>query len=146
MKYKNLNKYIFSSFLLFSSSAMAKSTMTSCEIDTPVIVEVSRCLDGIKEQKERELQTWINNQTFILEALAANNGRHAALNMFKRSQRNFISYRENNCRWQYLVVSPAPGAAVAFKKCFITLTQDRIEELSKLNGQKVPTKPTIYNG
>jgi len=112
---------------------MAKNTVATCELNMATTAEVSRCLDGVKETKERELQTWVNNQTFILEELAANNGRHASLNMFKRSQRNFISYRENNCRWQYLVIAPDDSAAGAFKKCYILLTQYRIEELTNLN-------------
>ena len=95
--------------------------------------EFSMCLDGVKQKKERELQTWVNNQSFTLDELAAATGRKAALNMFKRSQRNFITYRENNCRWQYLAVSPGTGAAAAYKKCYITLTQDRINELTALS-------------
>jgi len=133
MNNRNLYKYILPSFLLLSSNAMAKNIVATCEAKMATTAEVSSCLDGVKEKIERELQTWVNNQTFILEALAANNGRRTSLNMFKRSQRNFISYRENNCRWQYLVVAPAAGAAGAFKKCYITLTQYRIEELTNLN-------------
>ena len=133
MKNSNLNKYLLASALLLSSSAMAKNTVETCETKMTTTVEVSRCLDGVKEKKERELQTWVNNQTFILEALAANSGRRTTLDMFKRSQRNFISYRENNCRWQYLVVAPDDSAPGAYKKCYITLTQYRIEELSQLN-------------
>lgn len=129
----NMNKYILTSLLLLSYPTMAKDTVESCEKNMATTTEVSRCLDGVKEKTERELQTWVNNQTFILEALAANNGRHTTLNMFKRSQRNFISYRENNCRWQYLVVAPDASAASAYKKCYITLTQYRIEELTNLN-------------
>ena len=134
MNHKYLSQYLFTSFILLSSTAMAKETITSCETKMTTATEISRCLDGIKEKKDRELQTWVNNQTFILEELAADTGRHASLNMFKRSQRNFISYRENNCRWQYLVVGPDPSAASAFKSCYITLTQYRIEELANLNN------------
>ena len=133
MNHKNFSHYIFTCFLLFSNSAIAKNTVESCEDKSTTVEELSRCLDGVKEKKDRELQTWVNNQTFILEELAANNGRRATLNMFKRSQRNFISYRENNCRWQYLFVSPDASSVVAFKKCYITLTQDRINELTSLN-------------
>jgi len=133
MNHKNLSKYIFTSFLLFSNIALAKNTLESCQVKTTTIAEVSSCLDGVKEKKDRELQTWVNNQSFILEELAASSGRNATLNMFKRSQRNFISYRENNCRWQYLVVAPDGRAASAFKKCYITLTQDRINELANLS-------------
>ncbi|MGB1262151.1 MAG: lysozyme inhibitor LprI family protein [Cognaticolwellia sp.] len=110
---------------------MAKNTIASCE-KKATTAEVSRCLGGIKEKKNRELQTWINNQTYILEDLARSSGRRTVLDMFERAQRNFIDYRENNCRWQYLAVSPDASAAVAFKKCYITLTQYRIDELAKL--------------
>ena len=133
MNHKALNNYILLSSLLLSCNAMAKDTIASCEEKMTATDDISRCFDSVKEKKDRELQTWVNNQSFILEELAANNGRHASLNMFKRSQRNFISYRENNCRWQYLVLAPDPRAAAAFKKCYITLTQYRIEELASLN-------------
>lgn len=133
MNYKALNTYILFASLLLSSNVMAKNTIASCEEKMATTDDISRCFDSVKEKKDRELQTWVNNQTFILEELAANNGRHASLNMFKRSQRNFISYRENNCRWQYLVLAPDPHASAAYKKCYITLTQYRIEELASLN-------------
>ena len=133
MNNKSLSKYILASALLFSSTVMAKDTAQMCETTMDASTEVSRCLDGIREKKDRELQTWINNQSFILEELALHNGRSTSLDMFKRSQRNFISYRENNCRWQYLLLAPDEGAAVAYKKCYITLTQYRIEELTNLN-------------
>jgi uncharacterized protein YecT (DUF1311 family) len=133
MNYNNLSRYVVTCLIVFSSSAMAKNTMLDCEEKTATTTELSRCLDNVKEKKDRELQTWVNNQTFILEELVASNGRRATINMFKRSQRDFISYRENNCRWQYLVVAPDPSAASAYKKCYITLTQYRIEELSNLN-------------
>ena len=132
MNMKNKAKYLIASCLLLSSNAMAKNTLGSCEAKMTTPVDVSRCLDGIKVKKDRELQTWVNNQTFILEGLSRNSGRSAVLDMFKRSQRNFIDYRENNCRWQYLVISPDANAAIAFKKCYITITQYRIDELTKL--------------
>lgn len=134
MNNKTLSNCILAVTLLFSSTLMAKSTVSACESTFDSAAEISRCLDGIREKKDRELQTWINNQTFILEELALHNGRRTSLDMFKRSQRNFISYRENNCRWQYLVIAPDPSASVAYKKCYITLTQDRITELAQLNN------------
>tara|TARA_R110000744_G_scaffold304543_1_gene413030 strand:- start:3361 stop:3765 length:405 start_codon:yes stop_codon:yes gene_type:complete len=133
MNNKNVSKYILASLLLFSNVVLAKNNVAMCETKMDTLSEVSRCLDGTKVKKDRELQTWVNNQIFILEELAAHNGRRTSLDMFKRSQRNFISYRENNCRWQYLVVAPDEGAAIAYKKCYITLTQYRIEELTHLN-------------
>jgi len=126
-------KYFLPISLVLSSPVLAKNTIEMCEMNMTTTPEVSKCLDGIRLDIDRELQTWVNNQSFILEELSANTGRRAALNMFKRSQRNFISYRENNCRWQYLSISPGTGAAAAFKKCYITLTQDRINELTNLN-------------
>ena len=126
-------KYFLTLALLFSNTVLADDAVEKCESKMATTPELSKCLDGVKKQKDRELQTWVNNQSFILEELSANTGRRAALNMFKRSQRNFISYRENNCRWQYLSVSPGTGAAAAFKQCYITLTQDRIDELRELN-------------
>jgi uncharacterized protein YecT (DUF1311 family) len=133
MNNPNFHKYILASILLFSNAAMANITVEICETTMATTPEVSRCLDGIKTKKDRELKTWINNQLFILEELAEVTGRKGTLTMFKRSQRNFIAYRENNCRWQYLAVSPGTGAAAAFKKCYIALTQDRINELTNLN-------------
>ena len=130
-------KYLFATSAVLISTTLsplsqAKSIET-CEKDMTDNVEYSRCLDGVKEAVDRELQTWVNNQTFILEEIAIKTGRKAALNMFKRSQSNFITYRENNCRWQYLAISPGTGAGPAYKKCYINVSQMRIKELSELS-------------
>lgn len=126
---------ILSVTLLFSLPAFSaqKKSIESCETQSKNNVELSQCLDIVKSATDRELQTWINNQVFVLEEFALATGRNSALDMFKRSQRNFITYRENNCRWQYLHISPGTGAAPAFKKCYIRQTLSRIEELSRLN-------------
>ena len=94
---------------------------------------LSQCLDIVKTFSDKELTTWINNQTFILEEFAKASGRQAALKVFKRSQRDFIAYRENHCRWQYLHLSPDKTATPAYKKCYIQITKNRIAELSQLN-------------
>ena len=133
MNNKTLSKYILASALLVSSTVMAKDTVAMCESKMSTTAELSACFDGIKQKKDRELQTWINNQVFILEAVARRSGHRTSLDMFNRSQRNFISYRENNCRWQYLLVAPDASAATTYKKCYITLTQYRIEELTNIN-------------
>lgn len=130
---KTLSTLILASTLLVSNAVMAKESIKTCQEKMKTIVDISRCLDGVKAHKERELQTWVNNQTFILENLAMNTGRRTALDLFKRSQKNFINYRENSCRWQYVAVVPDPSAATVFKKCFITLTKYRIDELANLN-------------
>lgn len=118
---------------LLSNISYARSSIEQCEKKQKTAVALSSCFDLVKETVDRELQTWINNQTFILEEVAQATGRRAALNMFKRSQRNFITFRENNCRWQYLVVSPDKAAASAYKKCYILVTKSRIKELELIN-------------
>jgi len=110
---------------------MAKNTIERCQANIATVAQVSHCLDSIKKNKDRELQTWVNNQTFTLQELANNRGQSASLNMFKSSQRNFIRYREDNCRWQYLILATDAGAAVAYKKCYNTLTQYRSNSLTR---------------
>ena len=123
----------FYSLLSANCLAFKTKSIDDCEKRFDTADELSRCLDVVKEATDRELQTWINNQVFILEEFSLSTGRTSSLTMFKRSQRNFISYRENNCRWQYLHLSPNKMAASAFKKCYILTTSDRIKELSRLN-------------
>lgn len=144
MKKFNLNRMshylttaIVVSFLAFNSqSALAYSqSVEECNKEELSDIAYSRCLDGIKERADRELQTWINNQVFILEEVAIKTGRYSALNMFKRSQSDFIKFRENNCRWQYLALSPDPRASTAFKQCYIRATNTRINELSFINKE-----------
>lgn len=93
---------------------------------------MSRCLDGVIAFVDRELQTWVNLHTFNLEEKALVNGRYSTLKMFKRSQSNFITYRENDCRWQYLAISPEKGADIAYKACYVMLSQNRITALSNI--------------
>ncbi len=116
--------------LLLSTEALAAKSIDDCTAKMPNIEEYSMCLDRVKDVTDRELQTWINNQTFELEELATKTGRHSPLDMFKRSQRNFLDYRENNCRWQYLASSPSSKAASIYKMCHILMSKNRIKELS----------------
>jgi uncharacterized protein YecT (DUF1311 family) len=130
-----LNIFIVSQLLL-STPSYALKTVEKCErVEQKTETEqatkaLSRCLDGVKDLIDRELQIWVNNHTFNLEEKALTTGSYAALKMFKRSQSNFITFRENNCRWQYLIISPEKGASIAFKKCYILLSQSRVKELS----------------
>ena len=116
-----------------TNAANTANTIKACLNKQTNNISFSQCLDGIKESVDRELQTWVNNQVFILEKKAQTTGRRSALTMFKRSQKNFVTFRENNCRWQYLARSPSINAGPAYKKCYILLTKNRIQELSKLN-------------
>ena len=120
-------------FCLLSNISYAKKSVESCETNQTTTSGLSSCFDIVKVAIDRELQTWINNQIFILEEFALSTGRRAALEMFKRSQRNFIAFRENDCRWQYLAISPGTGAASAYKKCYILVSKSRIKELELIN-------------
>lgn len=131
---KIIPTYLFTlAFCLLSNISYAKKTIDHCESTQQTTSGLSSCFDIVKEAVDRELQTWINNQVFILEEFALSTGRRSALEMFKRSQRNFITFRENDCRWQYLAISPGKGAAAAFKKCYILVSRDRIKELTAIN-------------
>lgn len=119
---------------LISFPSVAAKTIENCADKETVTVDYARCLDGVADSTDRELQTWINNQVFVLEELAIDTGRKSALKMFRRSQSHFIRYREDNCRWQYLALSPSVKAASAYKKCYVRTTLDRIKELSTLRN------------
>jgi len=136
----NKTKILLTAFLLcnplLANLAMAKNTIEDCQnaiLNQETIAQSSRCLDGVIAEVDRELQTWVNLHTFNLEEKALVNGRYSALKMFKRSQSNFITFRENDCRWQYLAISPEQGAGLAYKKCYILLSQSRITELSAIS-------------
>jgi len=119
--------------LLMLNTAYAAKDIETCQklnADQISTESMSRCLDGVISHLDRELQTWVNLHTFNLEEKALVNGRYSALKMFKRSQSNFITYRENDCRWQYLAVSPEVGADLAYKSCYVMLSQSRITALS----------------
>lgn len=126
-----LSVLIFTSFI-YSTQVYAQKTLDECEKMEQTDDQKSRCFDRVKDLLDRELQTWVNNHVFNLEEKALVTGRRSALKMFKRSQNDFVTYRDNNCRWQYLAISPEKGAGLAFKKCYIITTQSRINELSKI--------------
>lgn len=120
--------------ILMITPVHAAKNIAECEQQTADKISsapMSRCLDGVISFIDRELQTWVNLHTFNLEEKALTNGRYSALKMFKRSQNNFITYRENDCRWQYLVISPERGADLAYKTCYVQLSQNRIKALSE---------------
>lgn len=121
--------------LFIVNTAQAAKSIEICEkenIGKLSESSMSRCLDSVIAHIDRDLQTWVNLHTFNLEEKALVNGRYSALKMFKRSQSNFITYRENDCRWQYLAVSPERGADLAYKVCYVLLSQSRIDSLSTI--------------
>lgn len=123
------------SFAFISNLTWAanKNSIEYCQQQYQKDEQLSFCLDHVKDNAERELQIWLNNQIFTLDELQKVTGRGAALKIFKRSQEMFEKFREDNCRWQYLQIAPATGAATAYKKCYIKLTKARINELTELN-------------
>ena len=135
IKYVTNGIFISTCALLLSLPIAAKkiTTVDECYQLSPKNSDFSSCLDQVKTHAERELTTWINNQIFTLEELKKQTGRGAALTIFKRSQTAFEKYREDNCRWQYLQISPATGADSAYKSCYIKLTQARSKELAELS-------------
>lgn len=121
--------------LLMTCAVQATNTIEECQTQVSnktSSTALSRCLDSVITAVDRELQTWVNLHHFNLEEKVFTHGGHSALNMFKRSQKSFISYRENDCRWQYLVISPSKDADLAYKTCYITLSKSRIAALSKI--------------
>lgn len=113
---------------VFANKHDKQKTVSQCKKDKN-IVKQSQCLDIVVDAIDRELQTWVNNQTFILEEFSIKSGRNSALSLFKRSQSTFIQYREDNCRWQYLAVSNTQHASLSYKKCYVMLSINRIKEL-----------------
>lgn len=134
-----MTRYLAPSLLcicLFATNQANAKSIEDCSAKVEDNIEYSRCLDSVKESVDRELQTWVNNQVFVLEEFALKTGRKSAISMFRRSQSNFIKYRENNCRWQYLAISPNPKASAIYKKCYIKTSQSRIKELSEISNEE----------
>jgi len=126
--------FIIIMLIMLTKSASAAKKQEICAEKEQSHIVLSQCLDRKIDAIDRELQTWVNNQIFVLEEFALTTGRRSSLEMFRRSQRNFTTYRENNCRWQYLYISPNIDAASIYKKCYILLSRDRVNELSKFNN------------
>jgi len=118
--------------LLLAVPSFALQTLDKCEKNEQTTEELSRCLDGVIEIIDRELQTWVNNHIFNIEEKALITGHYAVLRIFKRSQKNFITFRDNDCRWQYLAISPEKSADNVYKKCYILLSKSRIKGLSQI--------------
>jgi uncharacterized protein YecT (DUF1311 family) len=140
MYLKMLRLTLFKTFLILlaplivSKNVSAAQIKEICSQEGQSHIVLSQCLDRKIDAIDRELQTWVNNQIFVLEEFALTTGRRSSLEMFRRSQRNFTTYRENNCRWQYLYISPNIDAASVYKKCYILLSRGRVNELSKFNN------------
>ncbi|XPF94629.1 lysozyme inhibitor LprI family protein [Colwellia sp. RE-S-Sl-9] len=122
--------FLFSSTLVFAESM--DPVFAKCTSKKEDKIKYSQCLDTVKIKIDRELETWVNNQLFILEEIARTTGRKSAYDMFKRSQKNFVTFRDNNCKWQFLAQLPSNASAPTYKECYILTSKDRIKELSRL--------------
>jgi uncharacterized protein YecT (DUF1311 family) len=121
------------SLIFFPAISSAQNALQVCEKESQELEKLSACYDILIERKNRDLQTWVNNQEFLLQEVEKNTGRDGALKVFKRGHKNFIRFREDNCRMYYLSKMPAPEASTDYKRCLIITTQQRIDELMEFS-------------
>ncbi|MBU2926497.1 lysozyme inhibitor LprI family protein [Colwellia sp. 4_MG-2023] len=131
-----INKRTISSVLIFTYQLLSAPVYAHDPLDACLEVEQtaksqSLCLDNLKEVVERELQTWINTHILNLEEKITATWRPAALKLFRRSESDFVAFREHECRWQYFATPPEKSATLTYKRCYILITQNRIDQLSK---------------
>jgi uncharacterized protein YecT (DUF1311 family) len=117
---------------LLSSVVYAHDALDECQDVEQTTKSQSLCLDNVKEVVERELQTWINTHVLNLEEKITATWRPAALKLFRRSESDFVAFREHECRWQYFATPPDKSAKLTYKKCYILITQNRIDQLSNI--------------
>ena len=97
-------------------------------------LDYSQCLDSVLLKLDRDIQTWENNVEFKLKELSNVSGRGDALIVFNKSSKQFHTYRQTNCRWQYLAKLPdVSSAAVMVKECKIDMAKERINNLVQLS-------------
>ena len=118
------------------ASASASQMLTNCESDRDTSVAYLRCLDKQIQTLNRDITLWGNNMVFELEEISKKNGRSDALRLFKKSQKTFTKYVEQNCRWQFLVLLPdRTSAAIKYKTCMIEMSEARVIELKRVSGK-----------
>lgn len=117
--------------LLFSTASQAidlKKAIKDCH-NYDEKEKASACLDNVMNKADKELALWINNQEFTLTEQMKVTGRKGAVSVFRRSQRDFESFRTNNCRWYYLTEMTESKSDLVYKSCYINVTNFRIKEL-----------------
>jgi uncharacterized protein YecT (DUF1311 family) len=114
----------------------ASQVLTRCESDRDTSVAYLRCLDKQIQKLNRDITLWGNNMVFALEEKSKTNGRSDSLRLFKKSQKTFSKYVEQNCRWQFLVLLPdRTSAAIKYKTCAIEMSKARVIELKRVSGK-----------
>lgn len=115
-----------SSFVSSAASADAKEC-TMADDKPSTRNQYVQCLDRQLDLGKRELETWKNKRRFELEGLAKSSGITQPLDIYLRSEKSFINYLEDSCRWRYLRKMPdAVAAAIAYKHCELRLIDQRI--------------------
>jgi uncharacterized protein YecT (DUF1311 family) len=120
---------IFTLIALTPLHSQGASSKQECQKKSDKPEALSQCYDLVIDKLNNELQTWINHQESSFAKFAEVTGRSAPLTIFKRSQKHFFNFREDNCRWYYLAKMPAPQASSLYKACIIDVTKQRIDEL-----------------
>jgi len=133
---KTVSNIILTAIIFFTAQLEANPIFSGCDLLKANKTAYGKCLDQTIESLDRTLSTWIENQTFKLEAIVHSTGRKTVLKLFKKSQVDFVAFRKNDCRWKYLFISPDKGAVSAYKTCYISLSQNRIDQLEAFNKTK----------
>ena len=114
----------------FTSQAANANTTVECTLtdDKPAARrDYVQCLDRKLELGQRQLESWKNKRRFELEGLAKSSGITQPLDIYLRSEKSFVNYLEDSCRWRYLRMMPdAVAAAIAYKHCELRLIEQRI--------------------
>ena len=133
-----MKRLILTTLALFLSLAVSASPMLKqCAPTKDSTVEYMRCLDSKTEQLNNQILAWSNSKIFELEEMTKSTGRSGALTVFKKSQKSFTQYLEQNCRWQYLILLPdTTSSAIKYKECIVEMSEQRIIELKKLATPK----------
>ena len=122
--------------ITFTAPTSASQMLTRCESDRDTSVAYLRCLDKQIQTLNRDITLWGNNMVFALEEISQKTGRSDALRLFKKSQKTFTKYVEQNCRWQFLVLLPdRSSSAIKYKACVIQMSEARVIELKRVSGK-----------
>lgn len=116
--------------VLPSAPSSASQMLEQCNDNRATSVEYLRCLDKKISTLDSDLILWRNNKVLQLEKAAENTGRTDTIRIFKKTQKSFETYRENNCKWQYLTLMPDTTAgAIIYKECMVAMTEERVNQL-----------------
>lgn len=117
----------------FCAPTFATSMVQQCAQHRESSVEYMRCLDRKIESLKNAIKLWGNNKIIELEEMTKITGRKAALKGFKKSQKSFAIYAEQNCRWQYIALLPdTTSSAIKFKECTVEMSEARVIELKQI--------------